>query len=207
VARYTGPRCRLCRREGMKLYLKGEKCVTKCTFERRSSPPGMHQQRRRKVSDFALQLREKQKARRMYGVMERQMRGTFEAAEEQKGATGDQLLELLESRLDNVVYRSGFAKSRSQARQLVTHAHITVNGRRSKTPSRTLKAGDLVAVHETSRKSKYFEEMLAWAKTQARPGWLEVDPEAFTARVLSAPERGQIESQVDTQLIVEHYSR
>ena len=207
MARYTGPRCRQCRREGMKLYLKGEKCVTKCTFDKRPSPPGMHQQRRRKVSDFALQLREKQKARRMYGVMERQMKGTFDRADELTGATGDQLLELLESRLDNVVYRSGFAKSRSQARQLVTHAHITVNGRRSKTPSRSLKAGDLVAVRESSKSSQYFKDVLAWAKTQARPAWLEVDPDAFTAKVISAPERGQIEAQVDTQLIVEHYSR
>lgn len=207
MARYTGPRCRQCRREGMKLYLKGEKCVTKCTFEKRSSPPGMHQQRRRKVSDFALQLREKQKARRIYGVMERQMRGTFDKADELTGATGDQLLQLLEARLDNVVYRSGFAKSRAQARQLVTHALITVNGRRSKTPSRTLKGGDVVAVHESKRSSPYFTQVLAWAKTQPRPGWLEVDPDAFTARVLASPDRGQIETQVDTQLIVEHYSR
>jgi len=207
MARYTGPRCRQCRREGMKLYLKGEKCVTKCTFEKRSSPPGMHQQRRRKVSDFALQLREKQKARRMYGVMEAQMRGTFGKAEHEIGATGDQLLVMLESRVDNVVYRAGFAKSRAQARQLVTHAHITVNGRRSKTPSRTLRGGDTIAVHESSKSSKYFQDVLAWAKTQPRPSWLEVDPDAFTAKLITSPERGQIEAQVDTQLIVEHYSR
>jgi len=207
MARYTGPVCRLCRREGMKLYLKGEKCVTKCTFERRSSPPGMHQQRRRKVSDFALQLREKQKARRIYGVLERQMKVTFERAAEHKGATGDLLLVGLESRLDNVVYRAGFAKSRSQARQLVSHRHITVNGRVAKTPSSTLTPGDVVGVAESSRGSTYFKDMLAWAKTQARPGWLEVEPEAFTAKLITAPERGQIESRVDTQLIVEHYSR
>ncbi|MGH2499485.1 MAG: 30S ribosomal protein S4 [Candidatus Limnocylindria bacterium] len=207
MARYTGPVCRICRREGMKLYLKGEKCVTKCTFERRSSPPGIHQQRRRKVSDFALQLREKQKARRMYGVLERQMKGTFERAEQRKGATGDVLLQLLESRLDNVVYRAGFAKSRAQARQLVTHAHITVNGRMSKTPSRRLIPGDIVGLVEASRASTYFKDVLAWAKTQQRPGWLEVEPDAFTARVTSVPERAQIEAQVDTQLIVEHYSR
>jgi small subunit ribosomal protein S4 len=139
--------------------------------------------------------------------MERQMKGTFDVADEMTGATGEQLLELLESRLDNVVYRSGFAKSRAQARQLVTHAHITVNGRRSKTPSRTLKAGDVVAVHESSKASQYFKDVLAWAKTQPRPGWLEVDPDAFTAKMISSPERGQIEAQVDTQLIVEHYSR
>ena len=207
MARYTGPVCRLCRREGLKLYLKGEKCVTKCTFEKRSSPPGMHQQRRRKVSDFALQLREKQKARRIYGVLEKQMKNTFDTATEKRGATGDVLIELLEARLDNVVYRSGFAKSRSQARQLVSHAHISVNGRRTKVPSYTVKKNDLVAVVESSRGSTYFKDMLAWAKTQTRPAWLEVDPEAFTARVLTDPSRDQIETQVDTQLIVEHYSR
>ena len=146
MARYTGPVCRLCRREGMKLFLKGEKCLTKCTFERRSSPPGMHQQRRRKVSDFALQLREKQKARRIYGVLERQMQNTFEGAAEVKGATGEVLLQNLERRLDNTVYRAGFAKSRSQARQLVAHGHITVNGKMTKTPSYAIKAGDTVAV-------------------------------------------------------------
>ncbi|HEX9270440.1 MAG TPA: 30S ribosomal protein S4 [Candidatus Limnocylindria bacterium] len=207
MARYTGPVCRICRREGLKLYLKGEKCVTKCTFERRSSPPGMHQQRRRKVSDFALQLREKQKARRMYGVLERQMKNTFDTATEQRGATGDVLLELLEARLDNVVYRSGFAKSRSQARQLVAHGHISVNGRRTKIPSYRVKANDTIAVVESSRASQYFKDMLAWAKTQTRPGWLEVDAESFTARIAAAPSRAQIEAQVDTQLIVEHYSR
>ena len=207
MARYTGPVCRICRREGMKLYLKGEKCLTKCTFERRSSPPGMHQQRRRKVSDFALQLREKQKARRMYGVLERQMANTFEKASEAKGATGEALLQNLERRLDNTVYRAGFAKSRSQARQLVSHGHITVNGRATKTPSYEVKVGDAVAVKESSRDSNYFKEAVNWAKTQTRPGWIETDPEAFTARVLALPTREQIEAQVNTQLIVEHYSR
>ncbi len=207
MARYTGPVCRICRREGMKLYLKGEKCLTKCTFERRSSPPGMHQQRRRKVSDFALQLREKQKARRMYGVMERQMTNTFEKASEAKGATGEALLQNLERRLDNTVYRAGFAKSRSQARQLVSHGHIDVNGRTTKTPSYEVKAGDTVSVKESSRDSNYFKEVVNWAKTQTRPGWIETDPEAFTARVLALPTRDQIEAQVNTQLIVEHYSR
>jgi small subunit ribosomal protein S4 len=207
MARYTGPVCRICRRESMKLFLKGEKCFTKCTFEKRSSPPGMHQQRRRKVSDFALQLREKQKMRRMYGVLERQMKNTFDRAAEVTGATGETLLINLETRLDNTVYRSGFAKSRSQARQLVTHGHITVNGRETKTPSFTVKAGDAIAVTEKSRGSNYFKEMTAWAKTQTRPGWLEVDPDAYTAKVLAAPSRDQIEAQLNTQLIVEHYSR
>ena len=207
MARYTGPVCRICRREGMKLYLKGEKCLTKCTFEKRSSPPGMHQQRRRKVSDFALQLREKQKARRMYGVLERQMQNSFEKAAEVKGATGEVLLQNLERRLDNTVYRAGFAKSRSQARQLVAHGHITVNGRMTKTPAFEVKAGDSVAVKESSRASNYFKEAVNWAKTQTRPTWLETDPEAFTARILALPTRDQIEAQVNTQLIVEHYSR
>jgi small subunit ribosomal protein S4 len=181
--------------------------MTKCTFEKRSSPPGMHQQRRRKVSDFALQLREKQKARRIYGVLEKQMTNTFEKAAEEKGATGETLLQNLERRLDNTVYRSGFAKSRSQARQLVSHGHITVNGRMTKTPAYSVKAGDMIAVKETSRASNYFKEAVAWAKTQTRPGWLETDPEAFTARILALPTRDQIEAQVNTQLIVEHYSR
>ena len=207
MARYTGPVCRICRREGMKLFLKGEKCFTKCTFEKRSSPPGMHQQRRRKVSDFALQLREKQKARRMYGVLERQMKNTFDRAAEVTGATGETLLINLERRLDNTVYRSGFAKSRSQARQLVSHGHITVNGHMTKTPSYSVKAGDQLAVRESSRSSPYFKEMTAWAKTQTRPGWLEVDPDAYNAKVLALPSRDQIEAQVNTQLIVEHYSR
>jgi len=207
MARYTGPVCRLCRREGMKLFLKGEKCITKCTFEKRSSPPGMHQQRRRKVSDFALQLREKQKARRIYGVLERQMQNTFEAAAEVKGATGETLLQNLERRLDNTVYRAGFAKSRSQARQLVAHGHITVNGKTTRTPSYQVKSGDTLSVRESSRGSNYFKEAVNWAKTQTRPAWLETDPEAFTARVLALPARDQIEAQVNTQLIVEHYSR
>jgi small subunit ribosomal protein S4 len=191
----------------MKLFLKGEKCVTKCTFERRSSPPGMHQQRRRKVSDFALQLREKQKMRRIYGVLEKQMKNSFEDAAEVKGATGEVLLQNLERRLDNTIYRAGFAKSRSQARQLVSHGHITVNGKMTKTPSFEINAGDNVAVKESSRGSTYFKEAVAWAKTQTRPGWLETDPEAFTARVLALPTRDQIEAQLNTQLIVEHYSR
>ena len=153
MARYTGPVCRICRRESMKLFLKGEKCFTKCTFEKRSSPPGMHQQRRRKVSDFALQLREKQKARRMYGVLERQMKNTFDRAAEVTGATGETLLINLETRLDNTVYRSGFAKSRSQARQLVTHGHITVNGRETRSEER--RVGKECMVQCRSRWSPY----------------------------------------------------
>ena len=207
MARNIGPVCRFCRRESVKLYLKGEKCITKCTLERRPSPPGVHQQRRRKVSDFALQLREKQKARRMYGVLEKQMRNTFDRALETKGATGDQLLLQLESRLDNVVYRSGFAKSRAQARQLVNHGHVQVNARSARIPSHSVRAGDVVTIREASRALQYFKDALAWAKTQPRPGWLEVDPDSYTAKMVTTPTRDQIETQVDTQLIVEHYSR
>ena len=207
MARYRDAKCRLCRREGMKLFLKGEKCLTKCTFEKRSSPPGMHQQRRRKVNDFGLQLREKQKVRRMYGVLERQMTNTFETASEVHGATGETLLQNLERRLDNTVYRAGFAKSRSQARQLVAHGHIQVNGRTTRVPSYQVNAGEQLTVKESSRDSNYFKEVVNWAKTQTRPGWLETDPESFTARVLALPTRDQIEAQVNTQLIVEHYSR
>ncbi|OGO71902.1 MAG: 30S ribosomal protein S4 [Chloroflexi bacterium RIFCSPLOWO2_12_FULL_71_12] len=207
MARNIGPVCRFCRRESVKLYLKGEKCITKCTLERRPSPPGVHQQRRRKVSDFALQLREKQKARRMYGVLEKQMRNTFDRALETKGATGDQLLVQLESRLDNVVYRSGFAKSRAQARQLVNHGHVQVNARSARIPSHSVRAGDVVTIREASRALQYFKDALAWAKTQPRPGWLEVDPDSYTAKMVTTPTRDQIETQVDTQLIVEHYSR
>ena len=207
MARNIGPVCRFCRRESVKLYLKGEKCITKCTLERRPSPPGVHQQRRRKVSDFALQLREKQKARRMYGVLEKQMRNTFDRALETKGATGDQLVLQLESRLDNVVYRSGFAKSRAQARQLVNHGHVQVNARSARIPSHSVRAGDVVTIREASRALQYFKDALAWAKTQPRPGWLEVDPDSYTAKMVTTPTRDQIETQVDTQLIVEHYSR
>src|SRR6184192_1571879 len=190
MARYTGPVCRICRREGVKLFLKGEKCLTKCTLEKRNSPPGMHQQRRR-----------------MYGVLERQMKNTFDRASEVTGATGETLLINLECRLDNAVYRAGFAKSRPQARQLVAHGHITVNGRVAKAPSHEVQQGDQVAVKESSRALTYFKEVAGWAKTQTRPGWLEVDPEAYIARVLARPTRDQIEAQVNTQLVVEHYSR
>src|SRR5207237_910804 len=160
-------------------FLKGEKCLTKCTLEKRNSPPGMHQQRRRKVSDFALQLREKQKARRMYGVLERQMNNTFDRASEVTGATGETLLINLECRLDNAVYRAGFAKSRPQARQLVAHGHITVNGRVAKAPSHEVQQGDQVAVKESSRALTYFKEVAGWAKTQTRPGWLEPLPPGY----------------------------
>ncbi len=207
MARYSGPVCRLCRREGMKLFLKGEKCLTKCTLERRGSPPGMHQQRRRKVSDYALQLREKQKARRYYGVLERQMANYFEASARRSGVTGEALLQRLEARLDNVVYRAGFAKSRPQARQIVGHGHMLVNGRRSNIPSLAVRAGDILTVRDRSREDQLFKDLQIWAKSQSVPKWLQIDPDSFEIRVLQLPTRDQIETQVNEQLIVEHYSR
>jgi len=207
VARYSGPVCRICRREAMKLFLKGEKCLTKCTLERRATPPGMHQQRRRKVSDYALQLREKQKARRYYGVLERQMSKYFEAAARRTGVTGEALLQRLESRLDNVIYRAGFAKSRPQARQLVGHGHIQVNGRRTDIPSMAVRTGDVLGVRESSRADPLFKDLQTWAKSQSVPRWLQTDPDALEIRVLQLPTRDQIETQVNEQLIVEHYSR
>ncbi|OLC54635.1 MAG: 30S ribosomal protein S4 [Chloroflexi bacterium 13_1_40CM_4_68_4] len=207
MARYSGPVCRICRREAMKLFLKGEKCLTKCTLERRATPPGMHQQRRRKVSDYALQLREKQKARRYYGVLERQMSKYFEAAARRTGVTGEALLQRLESRLDNVIYRAGFAKSRPQARQLVGHGHIQVNGRRTDIPSMGVRAGDVLTVRESSRTDPLFKDLQTWAKSQSVPRWLQTDPDALEIRVVQLPTRDQIETQVNEQLIVEHYSR
>ncbi len=207
MARYSGPVCRLCRREGMKLFLKGEKCLTKCTFEKRPSPPGMHQQRRRKVSDYALQLREKQKARRYYGVLERQMSNYFEAAARRTGVTGEALLQRLEARLDNVLYRAGLAKSRPQARQIVGHGHVLVNGRGSNIPSMAVRAGDVLAIRERSREDQLFKDLATWAKSQSVPKWLQTDPDRFEIRVLQLPTRDQVETQVNEQLIVEHYSR
>ncbi len=207
MARYSGPVCRLCRREGLKLFLKGEKCLTKCTLERRPSPPGPHAQRRRKVSDYALQLREKQKARRYYGVMERQMKNYFEGAARRTGVTGEALLQRLEARLDNLLYRSGFAKSRPQGRQIVGHGHVVVNGKRASIPSMAVKPGDVIAIKEKSRGTPLLTELQTWAKSQRVPQWLQVDTDRFEVRVVQLPTRDQIETQVNEQLIVEYYSR
>lgn len=207
MARYTGPVCKLCRREGMKLFLKGEKCLTKCTLERRPSPPGPHAQRRRKVSDYALQLREKQKAKRYYGVLERQMKNYFERAARRTGVTGEALLQRLEARLDNVLYRAGFAKSRAQARQVVGHRHVMLNGRTASIPSMALAPGDVVGIRERSRGRPLLQEMQTWAKSQRVPSWLRSDPDKYEIRVLQLPTRDQIETQVNEQLVVEHYSR
>ncbi len=212
MARYIGPSCKLCRREGMKLYLKGEKCYSeKCPFERRSYPPGQHGRelafRRRKPSDYSVQLREKQKARRIYGVLERQFRRYFAEAERLPGLAGENLLILLERRLDNVVYRMGLADSRAQARQLVQHGHITVNGRKTNIPSYTVRINDVIAVRPESRRRKYFKERRELMGKREVPTWLSVDNERMEGRIVAFPTRQEIDTPVQEQLIVEFYSR
>ena len=208
MARYTGPVCRLCRRQGMKLFLKGERCFTpKCAVERRPTPPGDHGQRRRKVSEYGEHLKEKQKARAIYGVLERQFRKHFQEAQRLPGATGENMLKLLERRLDNVVYRLGFADSRNQARQLVTHGHIQVNGRRTDIASAIVRPGDVVAVSPRARETDYFKIVAETLAKKSVPRWLELDTGQLSGRVLSAPNREDIETNVNEQLIVEFYSR
>lgn len=209
MARYTGPVCKLCRREGMKLFLKGERCLTpKCAIERRNSIPGMHGQKRsRKASEYGLQLREKQKLRRIYGILERQFRKHYGEAERRDGATGDNLIQLLERRLDNTVYRLGFGESRSQARQLVRHGHFTVNGRRTDIPSFITRPGDVIAVREGSRQRTYFQTLGEQLTRRNIPDWLSLDARNFSARVVSLPDASQADAKVNAQLIVEFYSR
>lgn len=214
MARYIGPACKLCRREGEKLFLKGDRCMSpKCPFERdRGYPPGMHGRMaqfrsRQRPSDYLRQLREKQKARRIYGVLERQFRHMFDEALSRPGRTGETLLALLESRLDNVVYRLGFATSRAQARQLVQHGHFLVNGRRTRCPSLTVRPSDAIEVRAGSRKHVYFREFVKELGTRGVPAWLSLDAAAMTARVLTTPSREDIETPLNEQLIVEYYSR
>ncbi len=213
MARYTGPVCKLCRREGEKLFLKGERCFSsKCPFEKdRGYPPGEHGRmarfRRRRVSDYYRQLREKQKVRRIYGVLERQFRRYFREAERRPGMTGENLLILLESRLDNVVFRLGFADSRAQARQLVQHGHFVVNGRRTNIPSYIVRPQDTIAVREGSRKRKYFKERAKLLDESKVPDWLSLNADALSARVLKAPARENVDMNIDELLIVEYYSR
>jgi small subunit ribosomal protein S4 len=209
VARYRGPVCRLCRREGMKLFLKGERCYKeKCAIERRNVPPGQHGAgRRRKVRAYGMQLREKQKLRRIYGVLEGQFRRTFAEASRRKGVTGETLLRLLELRLDNVVCALGFATSRAQARQLVRHGHIAVNGRRVDVPSYRVRQGSEVTVQEKSRTNKLVTEALEFAQGRGIPAWLELDPAAMRGKVLELPTREEIRIPIQEQLIVELYSR
>lgn len=212
MARYIGPTCKQCRREGEKLFLKGERCLTaKCALDRRSYAPGMHgreaQLRRKRPSEYAMQLREKQKARRIYGISERQFRRYFKEAERRKGLTGTNLLTMLESRLDNVIYRLGFADSRAQARQLVCHGHFNLNGRRADIPSLLVKPGDVISVREESKKLTYFEDRAKELARKVVPKWMSLDALTMSGRILNAPSREDIELPLREQLIVEYYSR
>lgn len=208
MARYTGSVCRLCRREGVKLYLKGDRCYTeKCAIDRRAYAPGQHGQGRKKVSEYGTQLREKQKARRVYGVLEKQFRGYYEEATRRKGITGETLLQILESRLDNVVYRAGFAASRPEARQIVKHGHILVNGKRLDIPSYQAKPGDVISIADASLDTPRVKELVESAESKAAPAWLERDLNTKSARIARVPARDEIDVPVAEQMIVELYSR
>jgi small subunit ribosomal protein S4 len=208
MARYTASVCRLCRREGAKLYLKGTRCYTKkCSFERRPSPPGQHGVRRRKVGEYGLQLREKQKVRRVYGVLERQFRNYFRVASTHSGVTGEYLLRSLELRLDNVVFRMGFATSRAQARQLVTHGHFAVNGRPTNIASFRLRQGDKVEVRESRRGREPFKTAKETLRSHQAPEWLSIDAATLAGTVTDLPRRDQMPLDLNEQLVVEYYSR
>ena len=212
MARYTGPVCKLCRREGEKLFLKGSRCLSnKCALERRDYPPGQHgrtsQYRRGRASAYSVQLREKQKARRIYGVLERQFRRYFREALRRPGMTGANLLAILESRLDNAVYRLGFAESRAQARQLVQHGHFNVNDRRTNIPSYLLRPGDQIVVRDGSRNKTYFKNLQDALSDQPVPEWLSQDARQLSGSVVRVPERADIDLTLSEQLIVEYYSR
>lgn len=208
MARYTGPVCRICRRENQKLFLKGERCLTeKCAFERRSYPPGQHGHGRIKFSEYALQLREKQKLKRLYGLAERQFRAYFDRAERMKGVTGTQLLSLLERRLDNVAYRIGLGGSRTQARMVVRHGHVLVNGKRVDVPSYSVKKGDVVALTEKSQKITSILAAMEAAKNREAPQWLDVDRSAFKTTVKDLPARDDVTIPVEERMVVELYSK
>jgi small subunit ribosomal protein S4 len=209
MARYTAAVCRLCRREGMKLFLKGERCYTeKCAIEKRNFPPGQHgKSRRQKMAGYGIQLREKQKVKRIYGVLEDQFRRYFEAADRQRGITGETLLQLLERRFDNVVYRLGLATSRAQARQLVRHGHFLINGKKVDIPSYSVRPGDVVSVRSTSRQNPTIAHAIEEVKGRGIPGWLTFDAGEGAGRVVSLPTREQINLPVQEQLIVELYSK
>jgi small subunit ribosomal protein S4 len=208
LARYTSAQCRLCRREGMKLFLKGERCLTsKCALERRAYPPGQHGQGRTKRSDYGLQLREKQKVRRMYGVLEKQFRLYYQRAARMRGVTGENLLQMLERRLDNAVYRLGMATSRKDARQLVSHGHLLINGRRVDIPSILVKEGDVIEVRERSKKLTRIEGSLELKAAGEMPAWLELDRAAMKATVKALPTRDDIQIPIQESLIVELYSK
>ena len=208
MARYTGPVCKLCRREGVKLFLKGDKCINHCTLERRSSRPGQHGSgRSRKESGYAKQLREKQKVRRTYGILERQFSKHFDLAARHAGKTSENLLQILEMRLDNLVYRLGFADSRAQARQLVNHGHFTVNGRKTDIPSFIAKPNDVIAVRDHSKGLEYFKTRALLLAQKGVPTWLGLDMENMSGRVLSIPSRTDLELPFDEQMVVEYYQR
>lgn len=206
MARYTGATCRLCRREGMKLFLKGDRCYTdKCAFARRGYAPGQHGQSRKKISNYGLQLREKQKAKRIYGILEGQFRTYYDRADKMKGITGENLLRLLEMRLDNVVFKLGYGNSRVEARQLVNHGHFLVNGERVDIPSFRVSVNDIVSVKEKSRSTEKFKTFAENPKPL--PNWLQADPEKFEAKVIAEPVRSDIDVPVNETLIVELYSK
>ena len=208
MARYTGPVCRLCRREGTKLFLKGDRCLTgKCALDRRSTAPGQHGAANKKMREYGLQMREKQKTKRYYGVLEKQFVNYFEEADRKEGMTGENLICLIERRLDNVVYRMGFAASHKEARQLVLHGHFTVNGKKVNIPSLIIKAGDIISVKEASRDSVKFKALAEAAANANAPKWLEVKAEAMTATVLTLPAREDVDFDFNEQLIVELYSK
>ena len=208
MARYTGPNCKMCRREGCKLYLKGERCTNgKCAFDHRSTAPGQHGAARKKVGEYGKQLREKQKARRYYGVLEGQFKHYYEMAEKMEGITGQNLLGLLERRLDNVVFRMGLAESHRDARQLVLHAHFTLNGKKVNIPSILVKPGDVISVKESSRDSAKIKALAEALESKTAPKWLDVDKTNLTAKVVSFPAREDIDFEFNEQLIVELYSK
>src|SRR5438046_2421142 len=207
MARYTGPVCKLCRREGVKLFLKGDKCMTKCTLDRRNTRPGQHGTgRQRKASGYALQLREKQKVRRTYGLLERQFRKTFNTAARRPGRTGENLLQILEMRLDNLVYRLGFADSRAQARQLVCHGHFAVNGRKTDIPSFVPKPNDGIRVRERSMGLEYFKTRALLLAQKGVPAWLSLNTDEMTGRVLTSPSRTDLEMLFDGPMYIEYNS-
>ena len=208
MARYTGPACRLCRREGVKLFLKGDRCYSdKCAFARRAKAPGPHDNSRKKVGEYGMQLREKQKAKRYYGVPEKQFANYFKIAEKKEGQTGENLLVLLERRLDNVVYRMGLAESRKEARQLVRHGHFTLNGHRADIPSMLVSAGDVVALKDKSKASEKIKAILTNLDNKLFPQWLDVDKENLTAKVNALPKRSDVDFEFTESLIVELYSK
>ena len=208
MARYTGASCRLCRREGQKLFLKGERCYSdKCAIARRQYAPGQHGQNRKKVSEYGLQLREKQKAKRYYGVLESQFAKYFEMADRKAGVTGESLLAILESRFDNIIYRLGFADSRKEARQLVLHNHFTVNGKKANIPSMLLKAGDVIAVSEGSKTNEKIKAIIEANSARPVPKWLDSDRNTMTGRYVELPKREDIDLEIAEHLIVELYSK